>query len=121
MFKPPFRIKNMMPGIIMGWPYSIESIPSGWHLCDGTAGTVDLRNCYLACAGDAYTPMQSFGDDNQAHAFTGDGHNHQYVVGTDIPVGTGERLDIDSANVTGTTDEADNRPQTKAICWIQKL
>ncbi len=40
----------------MIWPYSIETIPSGWHLCDGTAGTVDYRNCFIVCAGDIYAP-----------------------------------------------------------------
>ena len=34
----------MMPGMIMLWAGAIVDIPSGWHLCDGDAGTIDLRN-----------------------------------------------------------------------------
>ncbi|GAI49997.1 unnamed protein product, partial [marine sediment metagenome] len=36
------------------------TIPSGWHLCDGTAGTIDLRNKFLVGAGDTYNPGDSF-------------------------------------------------------------
>lgn len=56
---PPYRKKNMMPGMIMMWHGSVATIPSGWHLCDGAAGTIDLRNKFLIGAGDAYNPGDS--------------------------------------------------------------
>jgi len=105
----------------MGWPWSIDSIPSGWHLCDGTLGTPDYRNCYLVGAGDAYNPGDSFGSDSQQHAFTGDGHDHTILAGTQLEVGTGARLKVDTNQAVGTTDPADNRPQSKALNWIMKL
>lgn len=114
----------MMPGMVMIWPYSIETIPSGWHLCDGTAGTVDLRNCYLVCAGDAYVPMASFGSDVQTHEFMGDGHSHDLPEGGEIINSTPEGdLSYCTSNnpASGTTEEADNRPQSKAVNFIQKL
>lgn len=111
----------MMPGMIMGWPWGIDTIPSGWHLCDGTMGTPDYRNCFLAGAGDAYAPGDAGGQDSQTHAFTGDGHSHSLVGGIDIAPASGISANTDSKNVTGTTDAADNRPQFKAICWIMKL
>lgn len=111
----------MMPGMIMGWPWSIESIPSGWHLCDGTMGTPDYRNCYLAGAGDAYNPGDSFGNDSQAHSFTGSGHYHDIAAGTGIAAGTDKEEFTDTEIASGITDPADNRPQTKAINWIMKL
>lgn len=46
----------MMPGMIMMWHDTVASIPSGWHLCDGDAGTIDLRNRVLGCAGDNWAP-----------------------------------------------------------------
>lgn len=55
-FEPPYRKKNMMPGMIMMWHGSVATIPAGWHLCDGTAGTIDLRNHFLVGAGDVVTP-----------------------------------------------------------------
>lgn len=36
-------------GIIM-WSGTIATIPANWHLCDGTAGTPDLRNRFVVCA-----------------------------------------------------------------------
>lgn len=41
-------------GIIM-WSGSIGSIPAGWALCDGTAGTPNLRDKFIVGAGSAYT------------------------------------------------------------------
>lgn len=46
----------MMPGMIMAWHGTIAKIPSGWHLCDGNAGTINLVNKFLVCAGDTYNP-----------------------------------------------------------------
>ncbi|GAH67850.1 unnamed protein product, partial [marine sediment metagenome] len=34
----------MMPGMITFWHGTVENIPAGWHLCDGTEGTPNLRN-----------------------------------------------------------------------------
>ncbi len=114
----------MMPGMIMGWPWSIASIPSGWHLCDGTMGTPDYRNCYLAGAGDTYNPGDSFGSDGQVHTFTGDGHAHDLPAG-DVIISSTPNGDLQYATsinpAAGTTDTADNRPQSKAINWIMKL
>jgi hypothetical protein len=33
-------------GVII-WPYSISSIPSGWFLCDGANGTIDMRDMFV--------------------------------------------------------------------------
>ncbi len=42
--------------MIMLWHGSVASIPSGWHLCDGTAGTIDLRDKFVVGAGSTYNP-----------------------------------------------------------------
>ncbi len=119
--EPPYRVKNMMPGMIMLWYGSIESIPSGWHLCDGTAGTIDLRNKFVPCAGDTYNPGDAGGADSQTHDFTGDGHSHTLGTGTYIAPGTAIHRDTSVDAAVGTTNPADNRPQYKALCYIQKL
>ena len=36
-------------GLIIMW--SGETVPTGWHLCDGTSGTVDLRDRFVVGAG----------------------------------------------------------------------
>lgn len=40
-------------GIII-WSGAQTAIPSGWHLCDGTSGTPDLRNRFIVGAGSEY-------------------------------------------------------------------
>jgi len=46
----------MMPGMIMMWHGAIVDIPSGWHLCNGAAGTIDLRDKFTIGAGNTYNP-----------------------------------------------------------------
>ena len=121
MVKPPYRMKNMMPGMIMLWYGSVESIPSGWHLCDGSAGTIDLRNKFVPCAGDTYNPGDSGGADSQTHTFITDGHYHGTAILPLFQSGTDKKDRSVAATDTGTTDAADNRPQYKALCYIQKL
>lgn len=60
-------------GIIM-WSGSIASIPSGWLLCDGSSGTPDLRDRFVAGAGSTYAVGGTGGSPNTAlvaHAHTG--------------------------------------------------
>ena len=111
----------MMPGMIMLWAGAIADIPSGWHLCDGQAGTIDLRNKFVPCAGDTYTPGDTGGADSQTHTFTGDGHNHSLNPGEGIGPGTYRQRHTSHTPASGTTDSADNRPQYYALCYIMKL
>lgn len=48
-----------MTGIICLWSGAVVDIPEGWHLCDGTEDTPDLRNKFVIGAGDAYIPGDS--------------------------------------------------------------
>ncbi|GAI94922.1 unnamed protein product [marine sediment metagenome] len=116
MVDPPYRTKNMMPGMVMGWPWGIDTIPSGWHLCDGTMGTPDYRNCFLVGAGDTYNPGDAGGQDSQVHNFTTDGHKHNTISGMDVGPGDTWEPWTTTETDSGTTDPADNRPQYKAMC-----
>jgi len=114
----------MMPGMIMLWYGSIDSIPSGWHLCDGAAGTPDLRDKFVPCAGGIYDPGATGGVNQHNHHFTGDGHAHDLVSGNDIDseISGGSFSHETSINpVSGTTDLKDARPPYYALCYIMKL
>lgn len=87
-----------MTGIIVLWSGAIVDIPPGWHLCDGTQGTPDLRNRFIVGAGDTYAVDASGGatshdhtassvndihthaataaNDSHSHDFVGEGHDH---------------------------------------------
>lgn len=40
--------------IIVAWSGTINEIPNGWLLCDGTNSTPDLRNRFIVGAGSTY-------------------------------------------------------------------
>lgn len=55
--------KYLIPtGIICMW--SGSAVPSGWHLCDGTDGTPDLRNRFIVGAGSTYNIGNTGGSDS---------------------------------------------------------
>jgi hypothetical protein len=43
-------------GIIILWYGATGDIPSGWALCNGSGGTVDLRGRFVVGAGNTYNP-----------------------------------------------------------------
>lgn len=46
---------NTLPvGVIVMWSGLATAIPAGWHLCDGLAGTPDLRDRFIVGAGSTY-------------------------------------------------------------------
>lgn len=42
------------PGLIALWSGALVDIPTGWSLCDGINGTIDLRDKFVVGAGGAY-------------------------------------------------------------------
>lgn len=52
---------NTIPtGSIIIWHGSVASISEGWHLCDGTSGTPDLRSRFVYGAGGDSNTKSSF-------------------------------------------------------------
>eukprot|EP01043_Picozoa_sp_COSAG02_P060237 COSAG02_NODE_7829_length_2831_cov_1.499268_1_plen_213_part_10 len=41
-------------GLIAMWSGALDALPQGWALCDGTAGTPDLRDKFVVAAGSRY-------------------------------------------------------------------
>ena len=110
--------------MIMLWFGAVDNVPSGWHLCDGSVGTPDLRNKFVPGAGDTYDPNDTGGADSQTHPFTGNGHAHVILAGneiSDLPPAGHHTHTTSSVAAAGTTDAADNRPQFHALAYIMKL
>ena len=111
----------MMPGMIMLWHGAIVDIPSGWHLCDGTMGTPDLRNRFVPGAGDEYAPGDNDANPTHTHPFTGDSHFHSLRSGTLVQAGTGYSTATWKNPAIGTTDPVLAKPPYYALCYIMKL
>jgi len=108
-------------GMIILWSGSVESIPTGFALCDGNNDTPDLRDKFVIGAGNSYAPDNTGGESSHAHDITdqdtggpsslGDGGT--FVNQTGSPVHT--------HNLTGETDSKNTLPPYYALCYIMKL
>lgn len=118
----PFALPDVLRGMILQWHGLVSTIPSGFALCDGNNGTPDLRERFIVCAQNDGQVGNVGGTSNQSHTFTGDGHTHPtvhvppYTVETSVPTDK-----IQATNVTGTTDQSDNRPPFYTLAFIMKL
>ena len=66
-------------GIIGMWSGTVASIPTGWALCDGVAGRLDLRNRFVVGAGNSYAVNGTGGSKDAivvSHTHTGTVASH---------------------------------------------
>jgi hypothetical protein len=57
-----FYLNKFFPvNTIMLWWGGWGSVPAGWSFCDGTAGSPDLRDRFVMCAGNYLPPQQALG------------------------------------------------------------
>lgn len=114
-------------GSIVIWSGTIVSIPTGWQLCDGTNGTLDLRDRFIVGAGKSYSVGATGGE--AMHTLTivempPHIHNMEgFQIGsrwgaehpTFIPGGAGI-----STGSAGGGQAHENRPPYYALCFIMK-
>lgn len=118
-------------GMILMWSGSIATIPSGWHLCDGTNGTPDLRDKFVVGAGSTYNPGNTGGENthtlttaempahthNQSGYLNNAGGNRAGVHWQGSATG-GYNWPVAS---TGNGGAHENRPPYYALAYIMKL
>jgi microcystin-dependent protein len=139
-------------GIIMMWSGFLNTIPPGWSLCDGRivngVQTPDLRNKFIAGAGDSYSVGTNDGKDTVTlsidqlpthnHTAKDSGHAHTYSDrcsgspsdarkwnGTDFTErDEAKTTEIGIANITvgytGGSQPHENRPPFYALYYIMK-
>lgn len=142
---PPAATPIPSGGIFL-WSGSIGSIPAGYVLCNGSNGTPDLRNRFVAGAGSTYAVDATGGSADavvvshtHSATVTDPGHLHTYTRagGTDTVSGggitiqtnqnpssqntgsavTGISVSNATAGVSGTNA---NLPPYYALCYIMK-
>lgn len=105
-------------GVIVMWSGTIANIPAGWKLCDGTAGTPDLRDRFVRGAPAATDPGLFAGADTHAHVM-GPMTGPSTVVTVDVTVPT---VNVATAghNHQDFSDSQPNIPAYFAIAFIMK-
>lgn len=88
---------TLPPRAILIWWGSLANIPAGFQLCDGTNGTLDLRDKFIVGAGDTYETGDTGGSNSvtlgvdhippHAHDYSGSmapagGHTHTLTFGS---------------------------------------
>ena len=112
---------NAMQGIIAIWSGAVVDIPFGWHLCDGTSGTPDLRDRFIVGAGGGYVVGTTGGSNSHKHYFETEGHSHHLIDGPDIQPGAGISITTSTEGDSGNTETAFNRPPYYALCFIMHI
>lgn len=105
----------------MIWSGAEVDIPTGWHLCDGTNGTPDLRDRFIIGAGSTYAPGVTGGNSLHSHPFTSDGHYHDIPPGFGVASGTDVLNHTSEVQCTGTTDAGSSLPPFYSLCFIMYL
>jgi hypothetical protein len=73
---------NLLPrGMIMAWNGSINNIPYGWVICDGTNGTPDLRAKFLIGA----NPSGSSNGQMSIAPETNGGNSQSWLIAQNLP------------------------------------
>lgn len=128
--------KYLVPsGTIVMWSGTVDTIPNGWLLCDGTNNTPDLRNKFIIGAGDTYTIGATGGE--ATHTLSIDEiptHSHKVKydstgwVSIKTNSGTDGMLENTESSYDGqySTSEVgsglahNNMPPYYALCYIMK-
>lgn len=111
-------VPKLALGVIGYWSGSVETIPSGWSLCDGTNGTPDLRDKFVIGSGWAFVPGDTGGSSLHTHAFTANLHSHTIAPGTGLLTGLGHETHVSSVAESGTTDQSDITPPFYSLLYL---
>jgi microcystin-dependent protein len=94
-------------GAIALWAGTVQNIPIGWQLCDGTNNTPDLRNRFVIGSGNTYSVGNTGGSPDSilpSHTHTvttssAGSHSHSLNIGT---AGSSFSSSVSASNVTNS-------------------
>jgi hypothetical protein len=119
-------------GRVLWEAVDILNIRDGWHLCDGSATTVDLRNRFIMCvdtAGGAEADENNIGDTGGFRDHGAGTNDHSdHVHDNNHVTGSGVDFDADDppileylAHSDHAHSETDNRPRFYVLAAIQRV
>ncbi|MBQ9727914.1 MAG: hypothetical protein IJV65_10495 [Kiritimatiellae bacterium] len=131
-------------GCIILWSGAQNNIPEGWHLCDGTQGTPDLRDRFVVGAGRDYRVGDKGGEkEHTLNTSEMPTHRHEYVgddqlagiepgcstalrrtsTGYDAAssLGSSWYSHVYATSSVGSNEPHENRPPYYALCFIMRV
>lgn len=128
---------NAPIGSIMNWSGTEDTVPEGWHVCNGEDGTFDLRDKFVLGAGPSHLVGETGGSETVTltvaqmpkhnHALRHAGMYAYTSTGTDRKVFEALRKDV-VASVgeeiifsSGSSQPHPNMPPYYALLFIQKV
>lgn len=132
-------------GMVGLWLGSIASIPKNWQVCDGSNGTVDMRDVFIKIPTNlsgngviggsnthTHTPVSHTHTGSHGHTGTSDGGSEGvfkadgYNTGELIPTSHTHTATINSNTTTYSTDDmtassVDNQPSYLTVAYIQLM
>ena len=125
-------LTNVVPsGIICMWSGESTAIPNGWHLCDGDAGTPDLRDRFIVGAGSTYEVGNTGGEathklttnemPSHNHGFTGTSHSHTGSLSGATAASAGSHTHTMSENLTAASSGSHTHTINTAIVSGSKI
>ena len=125
-------LANAVPsGIICMWSGESTAIPNGWHLCDGSSGTPDLRDRFIVGAGSTYKVKDTGGEathklttneiPSHNHGFTGTSHSHTGSLSGATAASAGSHTHTMSENLTAASSGSHTHTINTAIVSGSKI
>lgn len=134
------QLMNLPIGSIIGWHGAEDTIPEGWHICDGTEGTYDLRGRFMLGAdlrtdgeGNAIHPIEETGGSEEVTLTVQQmpEHSHEYNTFAQDPKGVQPNssgtsvvnytFDSFYTKITGSSKPHPNMPPYFSLLLIQKI
>ena len=124
------NVTDIIPsGVILMWSGAISAIPSGWTLCDGTAGTPNLTDRFVIHADSDSGGTNDVGDTGGSRTISTaqlPAHTHPYDrssgSGPTVADGvSGQPFRTNTSTATGSTGSGDDfLPKYYALAYIMK-
>lgn len=117
-------------GCIVWWSGTTANIPTGWHLCDGTEGTIDLRDKFVLSAGTNHGVGDTGGSEEVTLTIAQmPSHSHGLSHGSSsgsassgVAWANYRSFDLSSATGSnGSSKPHSNMPPYYTLCAIQKI
>jgi len=113
-------------GTVVQWGGLLVTIPYGYHLCDGTNGTRDLRNLFIVGGNADFGGLPGSTIEGGASNFGGaNNHDHSLIfdvdAGHNVMAGVTDTVAANPVSIDTNVDPSYILPPYMVMYYIQKL